>query len=71
MIEKGKVIDADITRKATSLKVDGHIIKGYSPGEGDFDLVQQKMVDLVKSYDKLDAVVRNSTGQYFARSALT
>ncbi|KAK0513791.1 hypothetical protein JMJ35_003513 [Cladonia borealis] len=70
MTEKFKVIDAEIARKAASLQVDGYTVRGYFPGEGDFDLITQTLVDLVASYYKPDAVVRNSSGQYVARSAL-
>ena len=70
MTEKFKVIDAEIARKAASLQVDGYTVRGYSPGEGDFDLITQTLVDLVASYDEPDVVVRNSSGQYVARSAL-
>ena len=62
MTKKFYAIDAQIAREATSLQDDGYPVKEYSPGKGDIDLLQQKLVNLVASYDKSDAVVRNSSG---------
>ena len=63
MTEKFKVIDAEIARKAASLQVDGYTVRGYSPGEGDFDLITQTLVDLIASYDKPLAIAVDSTLQ--------
>ena len=66
--EKAKVIDPEIVRLRDSLQVDGWVVKGYSPGESSFDLIQQELVNLVTEYNKKGVVIRNSTGNYVQRT---
>ena len=68
LVKKAKVIDAEIVRVRDSLQVDGWVVKGYAPGKMDFDLIQQKLVDLVTAYNKQGVVIRNSTGNYVQRT---
>ena len=68
LVKKAKVIDPEIVRLRDSLQVDGWVVKGYSPGKLDFDLIQQELVNLVTAYNKQGVVIRNSNGVYVQRT---
>lgn len=67
LAKKAKVIDPEIVRLRDSLQLDGWVVKGYSPGRMDFDLIQQELVNLVAAYNKRGVVIRDSTGSYVPR----
>ena len=68
LAKKAKVIDSEIVRLRDSLQVDGWVVKGYSPGKLDFDLIQRELVNMVTAYNKKGVVIRNSNGDYVQRT---